>query len=133
MKLYRHLRVPETMTYTGYYQFGGEEVLLHYLHWNRNGWTKLQMSTNKFGGDPRRFTYSIRIMTDHLYNNFYHKISGDSMRMWIPNVNSFRHAIWQRLQNAVTIESNNDVQRYVYLNIPLDSIRIFGFMGDTGF
>ena len=68
------------MSYPQRHRFTGEERFLHYLYWNRHGGTKLQMC-REFGGDPRRFTYSIRLMTEHIYTHFYHKISGDSMRM----------------------------------------------------
>ena len=79
-KLLVHLRIPNEMTYSRYYSFSGEEALIHYLYWNYMAGTKLQMANNQFGGDPRRFTYSIRLISRHLYKTFYHKISGDSMR-----------------------------------------------------
>ena len=93
MKLLDHWRVPEVMRYNGYYRFTGNEVLLHYLYWLKHGGSKLQMSLNMFGGDPRSFTYSIRLMTNHLYNSFYHNISGVSMRMWMPQIDEFLYAI----------------------------------------
>ena len=138
--LFIHLRIPDMLSYEFRYRFTGEECLLHYLLFNRIGETKLRMSTNYFGGDPRRFTYSIRIMTRHIYNTFYHKISGDSMRMWMPYVDSFRMAIWSKIgekctveETAVTGDVSNNTTRYVYLTIPFDSFRVFGFIDDTGF
>ena len=140
LKLLQHLRIPVTMRYSGYYRFRGEEAMLHYLYWMRVGGTKLQMSANMFGGDPRRFTYSIRLMSDHIYSTFYHKISGDSMRMWILQIHQFRYAIWDRLRNGMTIEEmeyspelGRHRNRYVFLNVPFESWRIFGFIDDTGF
>ena len=44
------------------------------------------MSTNKFGGDPSRFIYSIWLMTNHLYDTLYHKVSGDSTSMWVNQI-----------------------------------------------
>ena len=73
------LRVPGSFIVPRRFRFTGEECFLHYLFWNRNGGTKLQM-TRDFGGDPRRFSHSIRLMMEHVYVTFYHKISGDSMR-----------------------------------------------------
>ena len=67
-RLYVQLRIPDILHYQRRYTFGGEECFLHYLVFNRIGETKLRMSTNYFGGDPRRFTYSIRIMNQHLYH-----------------------------------------------------------------
>ena len=52
------------------------------------GETKLRMA-REFGGDPGRFSYSIQLMMKHVYTTFYHKISGDSMRAWIPNIEEF--------------------------------------------
>ena len=118
--LLRHLRMPTEMSYPRKYRFSGEDALLHYLYWHRNGGTKLQMSTQKFGGDPRRFTYSIRLITDHLYTNFYHKVSGDSMRMWLPHIDSFRYAIWAHLQNVASSQINTSRQRYVFKISPLN-------------
>ena len=59
------------------------------------------------------------------------------MRQWISNIDSFRHAIWQKIVRGGTIESsiknNQRVEPFVELEIPLDSFRIFGFLDDTGF
>ena len=79
-------------------------MFLHYLVFNRIGETKLRMSRNYFGGNPRRFTYSIRLMTRHIYQNVYHKISGDSMRMWIPEVKKYRLAIWLKINDGYSGE-----------------------------
>ena len=107
---------------------------------NRIGETKLRMSRNYFGGDPRRFTYSIRLMTRHIYNNFYHKISGDSMRMWMSQIKIFRLAIWLKLNDGYTVEERYDATNLlmnlttiVLLSIPFEAFRIFGFLDDTGF
>jgi len=63
------------------------------------------MSQNQFGGDPRRFTYStIRLASDHLYQTFYHKISGDSMRMWVGHIDGFWYNIWDHLRHGATVE-----------------------------
>ena len=139
-RLYRQLRIPEQIRYERRDIFGGEECFLHYLVFNRIGETKSRMSRNYFGSDPRRFTYSIRIMTRHIYQSFYHKISGDSMRMWMPEVKNFRLAIWLKLNNGYSVEERYDttnllmnLTRIVLLSIPFQSFRIFEFLDDTGF
>ena len=81
--LYDHFRIEDEFVYRRRYFFTGKEYLLHYLVFNRTGEGKLWLSRSHFGGDPCHFTYSIRMMTTHLYNTFYNKISGDSMRMWM--------------------------------------------------
>jgi hypothetical protein len=139
-RLYIHLRVPDHLSYVHRYSFIGEEAFLHYMVFNRMGETKLKMSRNYFGGDPRRFTYSIRLMTDHIYDTFYHKISGDSMRYWIPSIPDFRLAIWNKVTNGVTVELANNGEnddgcgdRVYHVDMPYESFRIFGFLDDTGF
>ena len=77
--LFKHLRIPETLSEPLCYKFGVEEAFIHYMVYNRLGETKLRMSQNYFGGDPRRFTYGIRLICKHIYKTLYHKISGDSM------------------------------------------------------
>ena len=75
-----HLRIPTVIRdLESRRAFDGEEAFLHYLVYNRLGVTKLQMSLFYFGGDPRRFSYSVRAMGKFLYETFYHKISGTSM------------------------------------------------------
>ena len=83
----------------------------------RIGETKLRMSTNYFGGDPRRFTYSIRLMTEYLYTTFYHKISGDSMHQCVFHIDKFRHAIWTKLDiNNHTNETDLRIGMYLQHN-----------------
>ena len=68
--LYKHLSFPDKISEPNHYQFCGEEAFLHYMVYNRLGESKLKMSQNYFGGDPRRFTYSIFLITNHIYNTF---------------------------------------------------------------
>ena len=136
--LHQHLRVPAFIRDEQSRRvFNGEESFLHYLTYNRLGLTKLQLSLYHFGGDPRRFTYSIRAMTNHLYHTFYHKVSGDSMRQWLPHIDSFRRAIWQKIMSGGTVETSyadNVVnQTLIQFSIPFESFRIFGFLDDTGY
>ena len=97
------------------------------------------MRQNYFRGDPRRFTYSICLTPNHIYNTFPHKISGDSMGMWILHISVFRHAIWSKLTAGVLVDYlpnqnyHNDDDRVFHLTIPFESFYIFGFIDDTGF
>ena len=102
-KLYTHLRIPDRLSYQHRYVFAGEEAFLHYIICNRLGETKIKMSWNYSGEDPRRFTYSIQLITDHIYINFYHRISGDSMREWVPHIPSFGHSIWSRIITKILL------------------------------
>jgi hypothetical protein len=135
-KLFLHWRLPQTMTYPTRATFTGEQCMIRYLYHIRKGATKLQMA-RQFGGDPRTFTYVMRLMTNHLYTNFYHKISGNSMRMWRDHIRDFRFAIWDRLRSGATLQESvlePDIgnQQHIFLDIPFESFRIFGFLDDTG-
>ena len=78
-------------------------------------------------------------MALHLYDTFYHKISGDLMHMWMPHVNGFCQAVWSKISGTCSIHettdtnNNTNISSVHYLNIPQDSFRIFGFLDNTGF
>ena len=134
--LFRHLRIPERLRdVTSRRVFSGEEAFLHYMVYNRLGITKLQLSLYYFGGDPRRFSYSIRVFGKFLFHTFYHKISGDSMRMWVNRITDFRRAIWNSVVNTIVVDSesrlNGNELRGFRLEVPFDSFRVFGFLDDT--
>ena len=133
-----HLRIPKEIRDRRVRRvFDGEEAFLHYMAYNRLGLTKLQLSLYHFGGDPRRFTYSIRLICDFIYKNFYHKISGNSMQQWLPYLNDFRQALWSKVISGGTIETSaqNDLEMstLVHVHMPLETFRIYGFLDDTGF
>ena len=62
------------------------------------------MSQNYFGSNPRRFTYSICLITDHIYNTFYHKITDNSIGIWISYIGAFRHTIRRTLTTDYLVE-----------------------------
>ena len=63
-------------------RFVEEEAFLHYIIYNRLGITKLQIPLYYFEGDHRLLIYSTRYISTSLYETFYHKILGDSMKPW---------------------------------------------------
>ena len=95
-RLLRCWRVPREFHMEGRYTFEAEECMLLYLTDIRKGEPYTELAKKTFGGDPREFTYMVRAFTNHLYETFYHRISGNSMAYWIPHINEFRHAIWRR-------------------------------------
>ena len=126
-----HWRIPIVMR-MGERHFTGEESMLIFLHYIRTGTPFTRMASHTFGGDPRRFSYYVRAMADHLYNTFYHKISGDSMRQWLPFISDFRTAIWDELQAGIVEETRADGTQIDYeVNLPLATFRIFGWIDDT--
>ncbi len=136
--LYRHLRVPDRFTASNRQVFTGEECFLIYLYRVMRGSPFTDMSRLVFGGNPRRFSDMFNVMNDHLYFNFYHKISGMSMNMWLPHqVHQFRHVIYDRLMDGYIAETrtdeNGDVEEEAIhmMDFDFDSFRIFGFLDDT--
>lgn len=122
--------------------FTGEAALLVYLHQLRHGHSYTTMAgEDTFGGDPRRMTYMVRAAVHHIYNNFYHKISGRSMSMWTPWINIFRYAIWLKLVDGAVLEvaretadgwANVHHVNVVSVWIAFELFRVFGFVDDYG-
>ena len=94
----------ECLSYRNRYRFSGEKAFLHYIVFNRLGKTKLKLSQTHFGGYPIRFNYSIRLVGIYLYDFFNHKVSGNSMRMWMNKSEDSRHAIWDKSRNGAKLE-----------------------------
>jgi hypothetical protein len=126
-----HWRIPANM-YLGERSFHGEEAMLIFLHCIRTGTPFARMASSTFGGDPERFSHHMKGITNHLHDTFCHKISGDSVRQWVPFVNDFRSAIWQQLSNGLVNERRADGSDINYeVCLSLHSFRIFGWLDDT--
>ena len=126
-----HWRIPDMFTEANN-RFTGEEAMLIFLFHIRHATPFTQMAEHTFGGDPRLFTHYIRAILRHLYSNFYHKISGDSLRMWVQQIDQFRDAIWNKIQQGVVNERDRrggEVDWEILL--PAESFRIFGWLDDT--
>jgi hypothetical protein len=125
--LYLHWRVPDEFHEGGHYTFEGEECMLVFLADLRKGQPFTWMAKYVFGGDPREYTFMVRAFTNHLYETFYHKISGNSMEYWIPHVHDFRRAIWNRLVRGcvTTIDydewNNAEETSHHYVQIPFEN------------
>lgn len=126
-----HLRIPMVFRMDGYV-FTGEEAMLIYFHYIRTATPFTRAANHIFGGDPRRFTLYIRAMVNHLYLNFYHKISGDSMVQWLPYINQFRRAIHDKLMAGLIEERRGDGSTINWeIYYPFETFRIFGWIDDT--
>ena len=125
-----HWRIPRVMRSQGRV-FSGEEAMLIFLYHIRTGTPNTHIARETFGGDPRMFTHYIRVMVDHLYSNFYHKISGDSMSIWLPYIDEFREAIWDKLLDGIVRERNNGESNLWEVWLPFETFRIFGWLDDT--
>ena len=82
--LFRHWRFPHTFIAASGHRFTGEECLHIFLYHLTKGSPYTDMARNVFGGDPRYFSVMFELAVDHLYYNFYNKISGNSLDQWLP-------------------------------------------------
>ena len=61
------------------------------------------------------------------------------MRQWISHTDSFRHAIWSKLDiaNSENEDDNHNINMNniapTTIHIPIESFKIFEFVNDTGF
>jgi hypothetical protein len=97
-------------------------------------WTRL-VPSHYFGGDARHWSAAFHWFINHLFINFYYKISGRSIEGWIGQVEDFKKAILDRLaQPAHPIELDYDDElahpRFI-IQCPIENWRVFGFLDDT--
>jgi hypothetical protein len=103
--LFLHLRIPGLVITQHWHHFTGEEILIICLARLATGDPWARLIPGNFGGDVRRWSYAFRWFIEHIFINFYHKISGSSIERWIPEILSFKQAISDRLaQPAYPIE-----------------------------
>ena len=80
--------------------------MLLYLNFLAHGNT-YRIIQEKFGDDgPRRYGPMINAFVHHLYTNFYHKISGNSMNIFLHLMDDFRCAIWRTLVTNRVLEEH---------------------------
>lgn len=55
------------------------------------------------------------------------------MRQWVPSINEFRNAIWDKLVHGVLVETEGGRPvRHVNVTVPFENFTVFGFLDDTG-
>lgn len=132
--LYRHWRIPDHFRSRFRHVFTGEECFLVYLFHLFRGTPFTEMARHKFGGNPRYFTYMFNAMNDHLYVTFYHKISGVSLREWLPDdVHHFRQLVYRTVMDGGIERTSFDNNEITFLTprIPFDAFRIFALLDDS--
>ena len=133
-----HLRVPPTFRTATGVLFTGEECFLIYLYHAIKGSPFTEMARFVFGGDPRRLSEANSLFIEHVYNKFYHKISGKSLQQWLPShLHLCRRLIYDDVMRGaiqeVTTENGQEVNReYIRLQYDSDTFRIFAFLDDFG-
>jgi len=132
-----HFRLPEYLWTRNRYRFTGEEVLIFCLTRIALGLDFTELVASKFGGSSTRWSEAFKWFIEHLYFTFYHRITGNSMMLWIEKIDEFRRVICYKV-NAEPVEihgtdaNGNGFVRWVYANCDPATFRIFGFIDDTG-
>jgi hypothetical protein len=138
--LFAHFRMPEVIVTEHRHHFSGEEVLIVCLAKIATGDPWIRLIPGFFGGDVRRWSFAFRWFVDHLFINFFHKISGRSIEIWLPEMNGFKQSIIERLrQPAHPIEMDyyydagerDGPNQYIVEVESIDDWRVFGFIDDT--
>ena len=107
----------------------GEAAMLIFLHRLMHG-DNFETMQLVFGGDGvRRYGGIIHVFTEHLFQKFYNKISGNSMAIYKDHIDSFRAAIWRKVVTTRIYDAVNNT--VTYLEILFEHFRICGFLDDT--
>jgi hypothetical protein len=133
-----HLRLPLEIRTPNRYLFTGEEVMIFCLTRIALGLDIVELVESKFGGNSTRWSEAFKWFVDHIYFTFYHRISGDSMRLWIHKIDEFRRAICHKVNaDPVRVQTGTDangnpIYDDLWVNCDPSTFRIFGYLDDTG-
>ena len=136
-KLYSAWRIPHTMKAPRTaHVYDGEACFIIYLFHLMQGTPFTTMARHYFGGDPRRMSDMFEVMVNHIYFNFYNKISGTSLDQWLPaHLHTCRKLIHSALSDGAihetTVANGETVnERWIRHHFDLETFRIFGFIDD---
>jgi len=132
-----HLRLPLFVTTTNRYRFTGEEILIFCLTRIALGLDFTLLVESKFGGSATRWSEAFKWFIEHIYFTFYHRITGNSMTLWLDKIDEFRRKICYKVNadpvRVRTTDTNgNAIFRWFYVNCNPIMFQIFGFIDDTG-
>jgi hypothetical protein len=132
--LFVHLRIPPHFTVHKTHYFQGEFIFLLSLTYLASA-ENLKSLAYKFGGNHDFWGGAFKEFIDHVYSTFYHKISGDSMRMYsTQKYHEFSGLIFDKITIASKDKYEYDKgerEELVELNIKKNEFRIPGFIDDT--
>jgi hypothetical protein len=136
-RLFAHWRIPDTFRTASRHVYSGQECMIIFLYHLIKGQPFTTIAHDVFGGDPRDFSKMCELMIDHLYENFYNKISGTSLDEWLPDyLDLCRELIHSALGNGAIWEVEYDAhgqvvdENWIIHHFEFDSFRIFGFLDD---
>jgi len=127
-ELFNYLRFPPGKVRVAGHVFTTEEIFIFSLTFLSKGETFISMKDN-FGGDSNAYGYMVYWFVDHIFSTFYHKISGDSLRMWMKDVDIFRKKIWEDV--CFVKDKNGSPTDEKVLNIPFEDWRAWSFIDCT--
>ena len=134
-----HLRLPSTITTNiRGYKFTGEELLIVCLARIATGDPWCRLIPNNFGGGLSRWTYGFEWFINFLYEFFYHKVTGNSMKMWVDCMDEFRSVIYKKVTKppceierwVTTGEIDTGIGLHL-VDIPFDEFFISFLVDDT--
>ena len=97
-KIYLHLRLPPTIILPRRrYRFSGEELLIVCLARIATGDPWNRLIPMNFGGGLARWGEAFEWFVEHIFVNFYNKISGNSMEMWAGKMVDFRRLMHRKI------------------------------------
>ncbi len=128
-----HLRIPNEIVTEQQHHFSGEEILIICLAKIATGDPWIRLTPGYFGGDVRLWSFAFRWFITHLFVNFFHKISGRSIEIWLLELDNFKQMIIDHLAKpAHFIEMEYYApNQYVIQLDSVDDWRVFGFIDDT--
>ena len=135
-RLFSKWRVPDQFRSRSRHVYSGEECFLIFMYHMIKADPFTAMAKNIFGGDPRDYSKMCEMMIEHLYTNFYNKISGDSLAQWLPaHLDRCRSLIHNALANGAIWERqvvNGQVvdEAWIVHHFDYNTFRIFGFLDD---
>jgi hypothetical protein len=132
--LFIHLRIPPRFTVHKTHHFDGEFILLLSLTYLASA-ENMKSLAYKFGGNHDFWGGAFKEFIDHIYYTFYHKISGDSLRIYSKKkYQEFAGLVYDQvvISSKEQFEyDNNDRKELVELNIKKNEFRIPAFIDDT--
>ena len=116
----------------------GETVMIVSLTYLALGEPWYRLIPNYFGGDPREWGSFFKLFINHLYQKFYHRISGDSLRWFMRRQHLYRRSLWEQITNVermtevFNVEQDSVTITSTRLAYPFENHRIWGLLDDYG-
>ena len=133
-KLLELFHLPHRFTVHQTHHFDSEFVLLLTLSYFANG-ENLSTLKCKFGGNPDFFTSVIKVLVQHLFELFYHRISGDSLSFYTEkDFRSFAEVIYERVKispKEVDKYEKGLIDEIKEIQMSLSQFRPLGNIDDT--